>query len=509
MAAPGQFSPQSTQDPLALSGAWGDQPSDQIDQAPLVSLDEALEASWLRRGISREAFLGELLSGVHQRRLVPLLAMLPRRWRQGPAALPGHLRGLGTLLEGGLVTPLLLAALVDDLHHLLPKASDSESRTETTSALTLWASTSVPGGQGHQALPRSLQDWRDLTSQSSEATTSETPRPSPVTPTWRGLGAGVVWHNQGLRPLQAATTRWGNTLLAQIFNALGANGLPAPWANRAGRSDRFCFEGRTTTRELVHWLEDQGWHCRARIRASVASFGLGASCAEIHGQQGWRQIPLALPYRTGLLQENGKELESLLPHCSLELELTPPNGGAANLLQYYQGTEGLNGWAALNDLHRPWQNDRQNGTVVYPGACMEGALLGQALDLCDLMAAVHNSAAASGHLRTGGYGALGFCIDSTALLEQALFGRSHLFPLTLGGIWRERLHKQLEQLLSDGLRLQPEGDACIERYRQALDTLPSDLVLHGAHCTPAMERLRASQPRHSPFCLVRRLNGEE
>ena len=107
------------------------------------------------------------------------------------------------------------------------------------------------------------------------------------------------------------------------------------------------------------------------------------------------QVPLAVPYRTGLL-DHGEELEALLPHCSLELELTPPDAPAPTLLQYYQGTEGFNGWAAMNDLHRPWQNDRTNGSVAYPGEPIEAAQLDLALDLCDLMAAVHNSAATQG-----------------------------------------------------------------------------------------------------------------
>jgi hypothetical protein len=49
----------------------------------------------------------------------------------------------------------------------------------------------------------------------------------------------------------------------------------------------------------------------------------------------------------------------------------------------------------------------------------------------------------------------------------------------------------------------------VERYRRALDTLPSDLNIHGLDCASALERLRASQPEHSPFLLVRRLSGED
>jgi CheY-like chemotaxis protein len=82
-----------------------------------------------------------------------------------------------------------------------------------------------------------------------------------------------------------------------------------------------------------------------------------------------------------------------------------------------------------------------------------------------------------------------------------------LFPLTLGGIWRERLRDHLDQLLNQGLKV--TNDSSVERYRRALDTLPSDLNIHGLDCTSALERLRASQPKHSPFLLVRRLSGED
>ena len=104
-------------DPLALSSAWGASPGDQTDITPLLGLNAVFETSWLRKGISRDHFLTELLTDLHQRRLVPLLAMLPKRWRLGAAALPDHLRKLAELLEEAC-HPLLLAALADDLHHL-------------------------------------------------------------------------------------------------------------------------------------------------------------------------------------------------------------------------------------------------------------------------------------------------------------------------------------------------------------------------------------------------------
>ena len=127
------------EDQLRLSPAWGASPQDGTELAPLISLDAALEQSCLRRGISRDAFLRELLSDLHHQRLIPLLLMLPRHWRQQHASLPEHLRRLGSLLENNLVSPLLLATLADDLQHMLPALSE----TSGLMALERWCSREI------------------------------------------------------------------------------------------------------------------------------------------------------------------------------------------------------------------------------------------------------------------------------------------------------------------------------------------------------------------------------
>ena len=122
-------------DLLALSSIWNPSQSDRSTHIPLVSLEEALEQSSLKKGISRRDFLAELLKDIHHQRLLPLLAMLPRGWRQEPASLPEQIRGLGILLGEGLISPLLLAAFADDLQHLLPPRT---SQKPSPSALDLW-----------------------------------------------------------------------------------------------------------------------------------------------------------------------------------------------------------------------------------------------------------------------------------------------------------------------------------------------------------------------------------
>ena len=483
-----------TDDQLRLSPAWGRSPQDGTALAPLIALDDALEQSSLRHGISREAFLHGLLSDLHHQRLIPLLLMLPRRWRRQHANLPEHLRSLGSLLENNLVSLLLLATLADDLQHMLPALSEPSG----LSALQRWCrrEISLSGGETLE-LPQTLEALWSLTSDTPEPSSSPQQKSPGTLAKISAMGGVLSWSNHGLPYLQNEPERRRNRLMAQILNALGSNRL-----NRTGsESEPFGFEGQDSGRKLLDLLIDQGWQCRARIRTSVASFGLGASTG---GADQWRQIPLAVPYRTGLLDAGGMEIQALMPHCSLEMELQPPDSSPL-LLQYYQGVEGLNGWAALNELQRPWQNDRNNGTVAYPADDISGEQLGETLDLCELMGAVHNSEAQFCHLHMGGYGALGFCIDSTALLEQAITGQTHLFPLTLGDLWRQRLHRQLQQLLSAGLQV---SDDSVNRYRLSLEQLPQDLFHNEQSRSDAQRRLRASQPRHSPFTLVRALNGE-
>jgi hypothetical protein len=463
-------------DPLAIDPGWAPTHAPGLS---LTAFETALETTLLRSGLSREEWIKRLAVAAQKRVLLPLLWLLPRGWRLAPAQLPPQLHTLAGVLERGLLNPLLLAALADDLPHLFPPAAPG-----TPSALELWGA--KPDCASIAAL---LQI--DPTGQDSGGGAITGPPPSDL---GRGLGGGLVWENRGLSFAQTAAERLRNSQAAQLLNRLGAN---------LHGHDPWLADGCTRTASWVQALVGQGWSARARLRCSVASFGLGAAMPT--GAGGWSQVPLALPIRTGLLAADGTELQALLPHSALELELG--QGPIELRLQYYQGTEGLCGWAGLNDLHRPWQNDRSNGTVRYLGQPIEGERLVEALDLCDVIALVHNLEASDRQLLRGGYGTLGFCIDTSALIQQALEGRCQLFPVLLGGIWRARLHRRAERLAVEG-SLPEAHRLALERYRIALAALPLDLSITEADGEAARQRLRASQPATSPFLLVQRLQQQ-
>ena len=478
-------------DPLTLDPSWS-------SPIPLIPLEEALEQSVFRSGLSRQEWLQRLARTLDKPALLPLLWLLPRGWRLAPAHLPPRFQTLAGVLERGLLTPALLVALADDLPHLLPASADHKP-----SALALWADREGP------PLPTVLADLLDLRSGQEVPTPAPPglppvpagePHPSrqehPSRPEgFTALTGGLVWGNQGLSPGQTPPELERNSHCARALNRLGANLL----GGEGG--DPWTLEGCASSAALVRELERQGWQVWAQLRCGVTSFGLGA-CLPLAEGDGWSQVPLALPIRTGLLDGEGKERISLLPHCCLEMEWR--RGEDTIRLQYYQGMEGLCGWEGLNDLQRPWQNDRHNGTLHYFSEPYRGERLSAALDLCDAMALVHNLEATDRHLFHGGYGPLGLCIDSAALLQQGLEGRCEVFPVLLGGIWRERLHRRSQTVLARA-SLGEEHRAALVRYQEALAALPFDGFLQGAEADRALARLRTSQPSNSPFVVVGQL----
>ncbi len=458
--------------PLSLDPAW-------VGAPPLIALEEALSRDQQASGLSRPQFTRRLLARLPHASLIPILWLLPRPWRLAPDELPESLRGLAMLLRDQLLSPLLLASLFDELAHLLPPAARAQP-----SALERWRGSPV-------ALPDSIAA---LLAEAALVPSRSAPRP-PLPPP---AGDSLVWHTTGLPAGPSPRQGQANRLLAQVLNRLGAR-LDAAAPLRGDGAGR--FEGCGSTAELLECLQEGGWQLRARWRSSIASFGLGAS---LHlPEQGWCQVPLALPMRTGLLDWQGEERLTLLPHCALELELC--RGDDQLLVQWYQGTEGLCGWEPLNDQPRPWQNDRANGTVRYVDATASQAELARLAGLTEVVALVHNRVASSLQLKLGGYGPLGLCIDSVALLQQALSGSCDHYPLLLHGIWRQHL-------LAESLAIEPRlaavsaGLVAANRsYQQALDDLPIDLAHHGSARHQAWCRLRSTLPLVSPFALVQRI----
>jgi len=149
-----------------------------------------------------------------------------------------------------------------------------------------------------------------------------------------------------------------------------------------------------------------------RAGASLAGWPHGA----------WAQVPLALPLRYGLLDRALRPAQSagaahpLAPRSwswAGAWRRAGPLGGLPCLLQYYQERRAVAGWEGLNDLHRPWQNDRTNGTLRYLDAPFEGEEMLEAdSSSCEVWpCSITGSPRSQRALSSRGYGKLGFCID--------------------------------------------------------------------------------------------------
>ena len=136
----------------------------------------------------------------------------------------------------------------------------------------------------------------------------------------------------------------------------------------------------------------------------------------------------------------------LSAHGGVDLDIEGPLLQCA--VQHYHVISGFTGWHSNHNFDVPWLTDS-----VDLGRPFEGREKYRAVRIAGLAACSLNTAGRD--LPHGGYGLLGVCNDSTAVVEQAIRGRTHVFPLTAIGRFQERTIHELHALR---LRLQGTED---------------------------------------------------
>lgn len=97
-----------------------------------------------------------------------------------------------------------------------------------------------------------------------------------------------------------------------------------------------------------------------------------------------------------------------------------------------------------------------------------------------------------------GYGHLGVCLDSVAVLQQAMLGRTTIFPLLLGGEAKMALISLYHEAQQEGWSYTSECSA----LRQALAALPCDALQEPASAAAAARRALGCLPKQSVFTAV-------
>ena len=125
-------------------------------------------------------------------------------------------------------------------------------------------------------------------------------------------------------------------------------------------------------------------------RTTITTFGIAACVKE---DETWINIPLALFFRTGYEQSNGKPTYFSAPHGGLDLSITSGplvgnrcDGGRLDI-QFYVAIEGMCGWHSNHNVDVPWVK-AVSTTKIY-----DHAQTIQSVRLAGLLATTFNSLA--------------------------------------------------------------------------------------------------------------------
>jgi hypothetical protein len=131
--------------------------------------------------------------------------------------------------------------------------------------------------------------------------------------------------------------------------------------------------------------------------------------------------------RTGLLGQDDDELAVPVPHIQVTLVVRGPtvNGDASlyNSLDLAGGSDGGTRFRAEVTGNQPWVG----GRIAHH---YQGAQAIEALRLMGKLRRIHDEKVRAHHVVLDGYFTLGVCTLAPALVEQAIFGKTTIWPLT-------------------------------------------------------------------------------
>ena len=139
-------------------------------------------------------------------------------------------------------------------------------------------------------------------------------------------------------------------------------------------------------------------------------------------------------------------------------------------IQFYVAIDGLCAWHSNHNADAPWMQ-RVASTNSYS---RETAL--QAMRLAGLLAVTFNALGTELNLPFGGYGVLGVCNDSAALIDFALRGETNMYPLISTGRFLSHTARRLTDL-QQALKLKLTPSSVLERTLVDIHSL-IDSVCH-------------------------------
>eukprot|EP00892_Ulva_mutabilis_P000379 jgi/Ulvmu1/10341/UM061_0024.1 len=333
--------------------------------------------------------------------------------------------------------------------------------------------------------------------------------PPPDAPSWLpDLASSHVGQTLNTNDFQAKC----GLVFAVLLNRLSSNTMPDAWRPQQfkGRSTtvRVSRDGPdiTTPGGLINAIDaSMGASIDMGIVTRTTSFGKGFA---LHQDGEWLQLPFVLPLRTGITMLEGmaassgtREVTTLMPHAEIKLRVKAPTFNFR--ISYYQGIEGFTGWHSGREADQPWNNssamELEHSTWTRPEEYAAAA------DIAAMVATATNNTADELDLPNGGYGYLGVCHDSVAIVQAALQEEVTVFPCLLAG-QAETIMSRMYSEIHDTCMEQgnDERAAVAEQVKHALLRTPCDVVHEPTSMHDAIRRVAACTPPVTPFVTLER-----
>ena len=288
-----------------------------------------------------------------------------------------------------------------------------------------------------------------------------------------------------------------NRLFAVLFNKLASNYYYKEQGIKEEFAIKFAGIHIATPRSFLWTLMETGHDVEVCPRATITTFGMAACIKEKDGS--WTHVPLSYFVRTGYESESARPAHAGVPHGGMDLDISGPLIGKKSKcnIQFYMAIEGMCGWHSNHNADVPWKV----ATASTEPYSKDMAL--QAIRMAGLLSVTFNAIGTEQKLPFGGYGVLGVCNDTAALLDQAVRGTTNMYPLVSTGRYLMHIAKRLVALrigLCDDPKLEEELKD-IQFMIAAIMEISSDLQASPSNVVDGVTRYLACLPKTSVFQL--------
>jgi hypothetical protein len=268
-----------------------------------------------------------------------------------------------------------------------------------------------------------------------------------------------------------------NTVMSEVFQRLSSNA-----STPEGSKFEVAYGGKSFTKldDFLGALKADGYSVNVSFQERVANFANLKTVVPNSNPPQFLDVPAPLMVKTGMTDAMGKEAVVPSAHSEMIISLRAgPTTKGPKLdsdQRFFQGINGT-GFFPAGAFADPKWCGRVNNAELSGDAAMK------AINLAGVFTDVVHQSAKNLDLYADGYGMTGVCNDSVAVVEQAMTGKAHEYPLVMKDA---TLLGELNRRLGDADKT---DDAAAQALKKAIGQLPSDVRQNATSRTRALSSL--------------------